>query len=283
MEVINFGFMYKDLIKIYHKESSPILKPYIKKISVLKSEGELSYLQKLTPSPYNYLSYNEKDIPTSIFLNQIIKPSDRLMIAGIKTEKIYVKYEGILLQLLFEFTASGFYYLFRISPVIYRNNLIPFRKIINNENIIYWLSKLYNNGGIDEKINVIESLLISRISNALKPIDYIEKCFELIEKNHGCLHIKDIADEVGVSERQLDRKFREVVGLTPKKFSRLLQLHYIIHLIMQENFNLQDIVFKSYFFDRPHLTHTFKELTGVTPMEFIHSDNRIASKYFTSD
>jgi len=274
--------MNKDFIKIYHRGPTEGLKPFIKKISVFESRGRIDFTQKLTPSPYNYISYNHKDIPTSLFANRTITPKSRLMIAGIKTEEIYVKYGGELLQILFEFSASGFYYLFHQSPFKYNNKLAEFNRIFSSQEIIELTARLSKTDDVDKQIMFIENLLFSKVAEAKIPNLYLEKSIDLIEKSHGIIHVKDIADQVEVCERQLNRKFKEAVGISPKKFSQILQLHYLIYLIQRKNYPLQEIVFKGSFYDRPHFTHTFKELTGMTPVEFINSRRHIAFKYFTS-
>ena len=274
--------MDKDLIKIYHKAPLTALKPFVKKISIFESEGRISFTQKLTPSPYNYISYNQKDIPVSLLNKRVITPKSRLMIAGIKTEKIYVKYEGVLLQILFEFTASGFYYLFHQSPVNYMNSLAEPNKIFSSQEMTKLANNLSGTVDVNKQIISIENLLLSKISGSKIPNLYLEKSIDLIEKNHGMIQIKDIADQVEVCERQLNRKFKEVVGISPKKFSKILQLHYLIYLIQHKKLPIQEIVFKGSFYDRPHLTHTFKDLTGMTPVEFINSSNHVAFEYFTS-
>jgi AraC-like DNA-binding protein len=274
--------MDKDFIKIYHREPTEGLKPFIKKISVFESRGKIDFTQKLTPSPYNYISYNHKDIPISLFANRSMTPKSRLMIAGIKTEEIYVKYGGELLQILFEFSASGFYYLFHQSPVKYSNKLTEFSRIFSSQEILELIARLSKTDDVDRQIMIIENLLLTKVAEAKIPNLYLEKCIDLIEQNHGVIHIKELVDQVEVCERQLNRKFKEIVGISPKKFSKILQLHYLIYLIQRKKLPIQEIVFKGSFYDRPHLTHTFKELTGMTPVEFINSRRHIAFKYFTS-
>ena len=88
--------------------------------------------------------------------------------------------------------------------------------------------------------------------------------------------------EIGISERQFDRKFREVVGISPKCYSKILQLHFTINLMRSKNYSsIQEIAYQAEFYDIAHFTHRFKELTGFTPNEFIKSDKHIALKYFT--
>jgi len=271
------------MINITHKKPNKRLSKYVRKISIFKNTGNLKFRQKLMLSPFTYLSYNQRDIPVSIFKNKRIKPNNRLQIAGPKiNEDIYVEYSGRLCQILVEFTASGFHYLFHISPSKLINNLSNLSNFISSEMYGQLEQELLESENIEQQINLLEEFLFEKLYTALPFSGYIEKALQVIEEHNGSIHIGDLLQEVGISERQFNRKFREVVGITPKCYSKLLQLHYVINLIHAKNYgSMQDIAYSAEFYDLPHFAHRFKELTGFTPIEFTKSDKHIALKYFT--
>jgi len=43
----------------------------------------------------------------------------------------------------------------------------------------------------------------------------------------------------------------------------------------------QDIAFFADYYDLPHFSRRFKELTGFNPTEFLNSNNHVAAKFFT--
>ena len=135
---------------------------------------------------------------------------------------------------------------------------------------------------IAQQIRLLEEFLLEKLYIALTFSDYIEKALQIIGEHNGSIHIIDLIKEVGISERQFDRKFREVVGTSPKCYSKILQLHYVINLMQSKNYaSIQDIAYRAEFYDLAHFAHRFKEITGFTPIEFIKSDKHIALKYFT--
>ncbi len=255
------------------------LRSFIRKISVFECLQTVDYIQKLTPNPYNYLSYNHKAIPISKFRNRVFKPKERLMFTGVKLGEFFVEYKGPLLQILVEFTASGFYNLFRQSPVPFVDHLIRMNKIDQQNEVEALQNCLQNLRKVEDQVEKIEEYLSSKISGVLPPVEYVESAIEILEKKKGVLLIKDLADEVNVSERQLNRKFNQITGIPPKKFSKILQLHFLISLI-SEGKTIQDLTFEVNFFDRPHLNNSFKKLTGMTPVQFIRSDNYLAFQYY---
>ena len=271
------------MIKIRTIEPKKELSEYIRKISLFKTKGKIIYKQKLTPSAFTYLSYNSKDIPTSKFGKKSVQPKSRLQIAGPKiSEENYVVYNGELSQILIEFSASGFYYLFNTSPSNLINNLTDLNNFLDNENYKQLEFELLQSQNMSSQIEILEEFLIDKISTALPFIDYIEKALMIIEKQKGHINIRTLIDKLSIGIRQFDRKFLEVVGITPKSYSKIVQLHYVIKLMQSKRYNsLQDLSYQAEFYDHSHFANQFKELTGFTPNEFIKSNRHIALKYFT--
>jgi len=271
------------MINIIHKKPHNKLSKYVRKISIFKSIEKTKYRQKLTPSPFTYLSYNHHEIPLSIFGNKSVQPLQRLQIAGPKiNEDIYVEYNDIVCQILVEFTASGFYYLFHFSPLKLVNNLSNLSEFISSEINGQIEKKLSESDNIEQQINLLEEFLFENLHSALPFCDYIEKALRIINEYNGSIPISDLIKKIGIGERQFDRKFREVVGISPKCYSKLLQLHYVINLMYSKNYtSTQELAYQAEFYDLAHFTHRFKDLTGFTPNEFIKSDKHIALKYFT--
>lgn len=271
------------MISITHQKSNEQLSKYVRKISRFCSDGKIKYKQKLTPSAFTYLSYNHLDIPDSIFNSQRIQPDKRMQIAGPKLDDdIYVEYDGQLCQILIEFTASGFYYLFHTSPSQFNNRLVDFDNSLSVkiENHLEQTIKKLNSP--EELVSFLQEFLINISAEALPVIDYIENGLDIIEENNGNIGVKEICNQVGISERQFNRKFRQVVGIAPKCYLKINQLHYIIKLMhINKNSSMQDIAYEAEFYDPAHFTRRFKELTTFTPHEFINSDKHIALDFFS--
>ena len=179
------------------------------------------------------------------------------------------------------FTAFGFYYLFHKSPTPLLNALYSLDKFSPVEINEKLEKELKSSKNVEQQIKAIEKFLLEKTFKALPDNNYINKSIELIEENNGNIHIKNIADQINISEKQIERKFREVVGITPKQYSKIVQLHYVINLMNLKNYSsFQDIAFFADYYDLSHFSHRFKELTGFSPTEFINSDKHIAAKYF---
>jgi len=91
----------------------------------------------------------------------------------------------------------------------------------------------------------------------------------IIENAKGQIKVEELAYQVSNSKRNFERKFREAVGLTPKKYINNTRFRYSLKLI-QENFcnNLTEVSYDSGYYDQSHFIHEFKEMVGVTPENY---------------
>lgn len=270
------------MLKIVGKEVINPLTRYVKKISVFECTDPIECKHRLIPSGSTYLSYNHKEIPT-YFNKKSVKPSERLQVTGPKiNQNVYVEYGSELLQVLIEFTPSGFYYLFHDSPAKYLNELVNLSHFKHNGTAGNLTKQLLASDNPDVQIDILQDYLLELSYHALPFCNYVEEAISIIESNIGKIFVKDIAEQINKSERQFSRQFIKIVGVSPKVYSKILQLHYVINLMNRKEISsLKEISYSANFYDQSHFDHRFKELLGIKPNEFLTSKEHNALKYFT--
>lgn len=91
-----------------------------------------------------------------------------------------------------------------------------------------------------------------------------------IQKSNGLTSLKNLENELRISERTFQRLFKSNVGVPPKVFSRICQFQSAFQqLSNQENPNLCDIAYDNGFADQSHLNRSFKEFTNGTPRDYL--------------
>ncbi|ASB48716.1 AraC family transcriptional regulator [Alkalitalea saponilacus] len=121
---------------------------------------------------------------------------------------------------------------------------------------------------IEECITKIEHFLISRLPYAFTPEKRIESAIDYIRKANGQISVTKIADIACLSERQLERKFKAVVGISPNKFSRIIKFkHALNHLRHCPQESLYSAAIDCGYFDHSHLIKDFKKFGGTVPCE----------------
>jgi AraC-like DNA-binding protein len=89
---------------------------------------------------------------------------------------------------------------------------------------------------------------------------------ELIHSSHGNIIVSDCAEELEVHPKKLERLFIKYMGVSVKKYSKIIRF-YDIHSILREEGleNLTQKVLDKGYFDQAHFNRDFKKLTGLTP------------------
>ena len=77
-------------------------------------------------------------------------------------------------------------------------------------------------------------------------------------------------ENFNLSERSLQRIFKDHVGISPKKFADIMRLENSIDLFRQGK-TLTDVCYESGYYDQPHFIKDFKRCSGMTPGDFLKS------------
>jgi len=91
----------------------------------------------------------------------------------------------------------------------------------------------------------------------------VERAVRLIACATGPIAVRGLAADVGLSERQLERRFLERVGLGPKRFSRVMRFERALSLAARRDLSQAEIAATAGYSDEPHLLRDFRALAGL--------------------
>ncbi len=135
-----------------------------------------------------------------------------------------------------------------------------------------------------ERVVIAESLLAERLSDKRTFDPWLNNAIGLISDRRGKLPISRIAREIGISERGLERRFRESVGLTPKLFSRIVRFQRVLKAIEQSpNPDIIDAAFEFGYYDQSHLINDFRQFADTTPLAFLERARGITDVFVSGD
>jgi AraC-like DNA-binding protein len=81
---------------------------------------------------------------------------------------------------------------------------------------------------------------------------------------HGSLPLAELVAETGFCERQVERVFRDQIGLTPRAVARVMRLRYALRMLAS-GIRFADVASSCGYFDQAHFNRDVKALTGRTP------------------
>jgi transcriptional regulator GlxA family with amidase domain len=98
----------------------------------------------------------------------------------------------------------------------------------------------------------------------------------------GRLRVDDVARSVGISVRHLERRFRDRVGLTPKRLAGILRLQRALACLgSNEPPPLVDVAYRCGYFDQPHFIRDFGRFTGMSPSQFLRGERGMDRFFFS--
>ncbi|MCI8453288.1 MAG: AraC family transcriptional regulator [Lachnospiraceae bacterium] len=127
--------------------------------------------------------------------------------------------------------------------------------------------KLLQAASMAERIRAAEECLIAVLCPGQgSPI--VQNAVLTLLKSRGAFSIDSLAGAVFVSRRQLERLFREQLGLSPKRLASLVRYQYLWNEILSaRDFCVQDAVNRYGYADQAHLLHDFKRFHSLSVVQ----------------
>ncbi|MFF2566528.1 helix-turn-helix domain-containing protein [Streptomyces sp. NPDC058084] len=100
------------------------------------------------------------------------------------------------------------------------------------------------------------------------PSAAVLEAWHVLERSGGTLPIREVAAATGWSLRHLETRFREQIGLTPKRLARILRLNRAIRELTAGT-GAADTAARCGFYDQAHLSRDFTAMTGLPPGRFL--------------
>lgn len=240
-----------------------LLKPFIKSYRIIESRDEM--INRVLPNTsltiaFRYkgqVSYKSGDAQDFLSASTIsgLRKSVRLINYRKDTATVIVLFKETGAKAFFE---EPLYELFEES--ISLDIFIKQHKLAIIEE---QLAEAKNN---IQRISIVEQFLLSKLYNH-RPDELISIAVDKIRSMNGAIRIKRLADTLYISNDAFEKRFRKVVGTSPKQFSSILRMEAITKQ-EQKTENLADIAFNAGYYDQSHFNKDFKLFTGLTPKEF---------------
>jgi AraC-like DNA-binding protein len=126
--------------------------------------------------------------------------------------------------------------------------------------------ELMNLHGEEQQVALITKFLITKFEQTKKRDCLIEESLHLIHENVRTVTVGTLLKELGISERQFERRFSQTVGISPLAYIRVRRFNEAIRLMKTGQYDtLTEVAYALNFHDQSHFIHEIKAFTGITP------------------
>lgn len=239
------------------------LTPYIKYLVV--SENELESEYRVFPSSGLVIGFQYRGQLAAIQNNA----ESKLTSAGITGisdgYKIFRNSANIGTVLVF-FTEVGFTH-FASHPANELFNLsLSLDDIFEKDRVTEVEEKLAAATTDMQRVNIVEHFLLSQLKE-IRTDKLIVEAVRLICQSNGTIRIQELIGKLFISQSPFEKRFRKIVGTTPKKFASIVRFNTVLGSLDPSK-SLTEICYDNKFFDQSHFIKDFRRFTGDTPENF---------------
>jgi AraC-like DNA-binding protein len=131
-----------------------------------------------------------------------------------------------------------------------------------------------------DPIAAVEAALLSALKNSRDADLLVAEAVRRIILHKGATDLAALARELGLSIRQLERRFLAAVGLPPKLFCRIQRFNNVFQVLGQPSRNWVETAIACGYYDQAHLIRDCKDLSGSTPQSLLGEDADLARHFY---
>ncbi len=127
-----------------------------------------------------------------------------------------------------------------------------------------------------QRIQFVEKFLLKRSEQNPRSDALIQEAVKEISVRDGAATVDFLMRRLKISGRHLERKFGEHVGLSPKRFSRIVRFQNVFRIATYEvQLNLTALAHRAGYYDQAHFIREFKEFSGLLPSEYFSREHSL--------
>lgn len=257
------------------------LKPFVRYFWVLENNDSTNTQETFNPLPDGcpgimfqppdkgtfYLEEGAKELPGIMLYGQAIQPAKMILTGKLNTVGVCLQPHA--LQSVFGINAH------ELTAKCVDLGLVQHKKEKHLQ------EKLMNAASIEEQINLFSSSLINTVQlNGDKQDAMTKFAITEISRAKGEISFDALLKQLQLSERTLERRFKQSIGVSAKLFSRICRFQESLNQLRKNNYQkLSDIAYENGYSDQSHFIRTFKEFTGVSPFDYKKQLSEVAENF----
>lgn len=211
--------------------------------------------------------------------NFIIQPAS--FIFGQITSPLEIAPTGRTGIFAVRFHPDGFAPFATIPVAAMENRAVPLEELFGEDGLLFE-KKILAAVTAEERIKLTEAFLMTRCINPQYVNSISKSGVEIMLQSDDPVKIGDLAKQLNINRRQLERNFATVIGLSPKQLAKMIRLQNTLQLIKENGVtNLTGVAIDGKYYDQAHFIKDFKEFTGMSPKKIYANNLKMALLFAT--
>jgi AraC-like DNA-binding protein len=253
---------------IKHYKPKGVLENFIESFLFIKTDAEVTRNLFPVTSVILSITFNGSHHYT---LNNRRNDLSGLAVTGIRRAPKDIFLSKNTETLLVKFKETGAALFFTQSIHDFFETSVPLTDIYPRQFIEDLRERLAEPKTDHARLQYLQAFLSSRV-NQKKPDQLIAAAVEKIHHHHGNLKIQELCRDLNISLDAFEKRFRKIIGTSPKQFCFIVRMKHAIGSISRENGSLYSTAFNLGYFDQTHFIKDFKAFTGQTPSLYLNRE-----------
>ena len=189
----------------------------------------------------------------------------RSFVAGVTDGPVLVGHAGSARCLQVDLTALGARRILGVPMGELANRTVPIEDVLGalGDGLVQRIGEA---AGWRERFAIVDAALTARLRAAPAVDAGVAWSLGRIQSSGGAVAIGELATDLGWSHRRFIARFRDSVGLPPKRVSRIVRFEHV-SARLRSGADLAVAAAECGYFDQAHLAREVRELAGITPTE----------------
>lgn len=168
-----------------------------------------------------------------------------------------------------KFNAGGSYPFLHLPTGELNNLFVDAEQVLGNS-VLSLRERLLTLTDPCEMFRLAEEFLLHHLVHAQQPQRVIHAAVERLRHRGPSITLKQLADELGYSQKQFIHIFKERVGVSPKYYQRIERFNRVLSTVeQQQRINWAQVGVACGYYDQAHLINDFKFFSNVTPGQYL--------------
>lgn len=197
----------------------------------------------------------------------------RLLFAGQLTRPLHLRGQGVVRVLAVRFKPAGAFGYMGKALDAFNDRCVPLGEVIGQAETQKLLAAL-GSANPARHADLLQSHVAARMAALALPVDATVQ--NAVDALLAGQQLTRVLENLPVSPRTLQRRFRKIVGISPQMLAAILRFRRVF-AAMEKGESWTDAAQRAGFFDHPQMAREFRRFLGCTPSTFMAEVSGLAS------
>lgn len=269
--LLSFPFItLSSLVQYFQQEAVGKIAQWVKWFWMVESDSSDILTQKIIPDGYPEVIFHYGD-PYEINITGNWERQSLSLLAGQAQKFFHLRNTGVTRMFAIKLQPWTLHALSETDASTLLDRVVP----LHSSQVWSELRTIaITNQLLEEKCEIIGKLLSAQEFATPK---VVQQALQRVLAANGLLTIQELIASLNVSERTLERHFKLHVGLSPKRYCRIIRHAYIFKVVNEKPDNWAQVAYKAGYYDQTHFIKNFQEFTGEDPSKYGFDDKTFAN------